>query len=431
MDQLVNPSETETNTAIETALGLGNGGTRKRRWRGWLYVLAALVFVGAGLAAYQWQGGRAATVEYTTVPATKADFTVQVSATGTLQPLTQVDISSELSGIVRTVAVSENQQVKKGDVLASLDTSRLEAQIERARASSAAAEANVENARVTLKENEQTLVRTTELARRGQATSQALESATATRDRAKAALDSAEANLAIANADLKLQQSDLDKSTIYAPIDGIVLTRSVDPGQTVASSLQAPVLFVLAADLKSMELKAAIDEADIGSVKIGQHARFTVDAFPDRPFDAEIRDISFASVTTDGVVTYDARLEVANDELLLRPGMTATVSVVTREAKDVLAVPSTAFRFRPAAVERERGWSITSLFTGRMGAPRNRSRQQATPTTSDGSRTLYILERGLPKAVSVKIGSTNGELTEIVSGLNEGDQVITASQTRG
>ena len=149
-------------------------------------------------------------------------------------------------------------------------------------------------------------------------------------------------------AELKQRQTDVEKSTIYAPIDGIVLTRSVDPGQTVASSLQAPILFVIAADLKSMELKAAIDEADIGGVARGQKARFTVDAFPDRSFDASIRDISFASVTTEGVVTYDARLDVDNAELLLRPGMTATVQVVTREAKDVITVPAAALPLPPA-----------------------------------------------------------------------------------
>ncbi len=431
MDQLVNPSEAESASAIEKALDLDKRGGRTRRRRGWLYVLAVLLVAAAATAAYQAYGGRAVTVDYTTVPAAKADLTVQVSATGTLQPLTQVDISSELSGIIRTVAVNENQQVKKGDVLAALDTSRLEAQIERAQASSKAAEANVETARVTLKENEQALARTAELTRRGQSTSQALEAATATRDRAKAALDSADANLAIANADLKLQQSDLDKSTIYAPIDGIVLTRSVDPGQTVASSLQAPVLFVIAADLKNMELKAAIDEADIGAVKIGQKARFTVDAFPERPFDAEIRDISFASVTTDGVVTYDARLEVANDELLLRPGMTATVSVVTRQARDVLTVPSTAFRYRPTPVARDSGWSLTSLFTGRMGGRRGGNRPQQAAEPADGSRILYVLKNGHPRAVNVKVGSTNGDLTEVLSGITEGDPVITASQQRG
>ncbi|MBZ9856716.1 efflux RND transporter periplasmic adaptor subunit [Mesorhizobium sp. CA13] len=429
MDQIVNLPKTESDSAIETALGLDQTGRRKKRRRGWLYGLLALIVLVAAFAGYQWYAGSPVKIDYTTAPAARADLTVEVSATGTLQPLTQVDISSQLSGIIRSVSVNENQQVKKGDVLAALDTAKLQVQIERAEASAKAAAANVADATVTLAENESALVRAAALTKRGMATDQSLEAATATRDRSKAALDSAEANLAIANADLKSQQTDLANSTIYAPIDGIVLTRSVDPGQTVASSLQAPVLFIIAADLRNMELVAAVDEADIGAVKPGQHARFTVDAFPERPFDAEIRDISYASVTTDGVVTYNARLEVDNNELLLRPGMTATVSVVTRQAKDVLTVPSSAFRYRPAQ-QAARGWSLSDLFTGRMGRPGgNRQRQAATPP-ADGSRTLYVLEKGHPHPVNVRIGSTDGELTEITSGLSEGAQVITASQQR-
>jgi HlyD family secretion protein len=429
VDQVVNPPKTESDSAIETELGLDRKGLRRTRRRGWLYALLALIVVAAAVAAaYQWYAGSPTKIDYTTVPAAVADLTVQVSATGTLQPLTQVDISSELSGVVRSVAVEENQQVKKGDVLATLDTAKLEVQIERAEASAKAAAASVEDATVTMKENENALARASELTKRGMATDQSLEAATATRDRSKAALDSAEANLAIANADLKAQQTDLAKSTIFAPIDGIVLTRSVDPGQTVASSLQAPVLFVIAADLRNMELQAAVDEADIGSVKPGQHARFTVDAFPERPFDAEIRDISFASVTTDGVVTYNARLEVDNGELLLRPGMTATVSVVTKQAKGVLTVPATAFRYRPAP-PAARTWSLSDLFSGRMGRPGG-NRPQATARPTDGSRTLYVLENGRPRPINVKIGSTDGELTEITSGLDEGAQVITGSQLR-
>ncbi|RWA68986.1 efflux RND transporter periplasmic adaptor subunit [Mesorhizobium sp.] len=427
MDQVVNPPKAESNTSIETALGLDRKGVSRKRRRGWLYVLLVLAVVAAAYGVYRWNAASPPRIEYTTAPATIADLTVQVSATGTLQPLTQVDISSELSGIVRSVAVNENQQVKKGDVLATLDTAKLEVQIERATASAKAAAASVEDAKVTLQENENAVVRASALTRRGMATDQSLEAATATRDRSKAALESAEANLAIAEADLKAQQTDLAKSTIYAPIDGIVLTRSVDPGQTVASSLQAPVLFVLAADLRNMELQAAVDEADIGQVKPGQHARFTVDAFPDRPFDAEIRDISYASVTTDGVVTYNARLEVDNSELLLRPGMTATVAVVTKQAQGVLTVPATAFRYRPAQ-QAARGWSLSDLFTGRMGHP-NRQRE-ATKAPTDGSRTLYVLENGRPHPVNVRIGSTDGEQTEITSGLREGAEVIIGSQQR-
>ena len=428
LDQLVNRPDEANAASIEKALGLDAKGRARRRRRGWLW-LVPIAVVAAGLyGGYAWFAAPSERTVYTAQPAEIGDLTVEVSATGNLQPLTQVDISSELSGVMRSVAVVENQHVKKGDVLAALDTTRLTAQIERAQASAKAAAAKVDDTRITLSQNAQALVRSQELFRRGQTTSQSLEAATAERDRAQSALDMAEANLAIAEADLKLQQADLAKSTIYAPIDGVVLTRAVNPGQTVASSMQAPVLFVLAADLSRMELKAAVDEADIGSVIKGQTARFTVDAFPDRRFDASIRDIAYASVATDGVVTYNAWLDVSNDELLLRPGMTATVSIVTKEAKGVLTVPATAFRYRPAPAARSSGFSLQNLFLGRpMRAPADRSRPASTP--ADGSRTLYVLKDGSAAPVRVKTGATDGERTEIVSGLNAGDQVITAQSS--
>ncbi len=415
--------------SIDEVLGLDSKGRpRRRNRRRWSYALAILVVLGGAYAAYSWFGSDAPTVVYETVPAAKDSLTVTVSATGTLQPLTQVDISSELSGVVRTVLVNENDLVKKGDVLAELDTTRIVAQVEGARASALAAEAKVEDARTTLKESGQALDRAQKLSTRGMVADQALDTALATRDRAEAAVKMAEASLQMSQAELKQRETDLEKSKIYAPIDGIVLTRSVDPGQTVASSLQAPVLFVIAADLKKMELKAAIDEADIGGVKPGQSARFTVDAFPDRAFDASIRDISYASVTTDGVVTYDARLDVDNAELLLRPGMTATVSVVTRQADGIVTVPASAFRFRPPVVERSSGWSLQRLFMPRMRA--GRPPQQAV--SNDGTRTLYVLKDGAPQPVKVKTGSTDGEKMEILSGLSEGDQVILgAREPRG
>ena len=417
--------QAEETAAVETTLALDKLDPARGRSLRWRYILAALLAAAILAAVYLWFGQSAPKVTYTTAPLESGDLTVEVSATGTLQPLTQVDISSELSGVVRSVAVNENQDVGKGDVLAVLDTTRLSAQIERAEASAKAAEAKVTDTATTLKETEQALTRARQLSSQRLVADQALETATAARDRAASAVAMAEANLAIAAAELKLQQADLEKSTIYAPIDGIVLTRSVDPGQTVASSLQAPVLFVIAADLRKMELKAAIDEADIGGVKPGQTARFTVDAFPDRRFDAKIRDIAFASVTTEGVVTYDARLDVDNAELLLRPGMTATVAVITREADGILTVPSSAFRFQPPVARERSGWSLQNLFMPRMG--RGGGQRQQRAAAQDGVRTLYVLENGAPKAVQVKPGSTDGEKVEVLSGLKQGDLVITAA----
>ena len=410
------------------ALGLGTKASGHRRGRTWLYLAVAAMLALGGLAYWQF-GGAAPQISYVTQPAEKGDITVEVSATGTLQPLIQVDISSELSGVMRSVAVDENQLVKKGDVLAELDTVRLAAQIERAEASTKAAAAKVTEAKTTMQETEQARIRAAALAKRGMVTDQALEAATAARDRASANVAISEANLAIAQAEMKLQQADLQKSTIYAPIDGIVLTRSVNPGQTVASSMQAPVLFVLAANLENMELKAAVDEADIGGVKPGQTARFTVDAFPERKFDAEIREISFASVATEGVVTYDARLNVDNQELLLRPGMTATVAIVTREARDVVMVPATAFRFSPQATG-QRSTSLRDLFMPRMGRRGGQRQEQRSPEA--GTRTLYVLKDGAPEAVQVKTGATDGENIEILSGVAEGDPIVTGvRQPRG
>lgn len=405
--------------SIEAQLGLdGKGRTRARRR--WPYILIALALAG-GAAAYTYYPASQTTsvASFRTAPAEVAPLTVEVTATGTLQPLTQVDISSELSGVVRTVAVQENQRVAKGDVLATLDTSRLEAEIERAEASVKSADAKVQEAQATLKEMQTAFQRADQLMKRGVSNQLTLDTAAAARDRAQSGLAVAEANAAIAAAELKLQQSSLEKSTIYAPIDGMVLTRSVDPGQTVASSLQAPVLFVIAADLSKMELKAAVDEADIGGVKAGQKARFTVDAFPDRTFDAAIRDIAYASVTTENVVTYDARLDVDNAELLLRPGMTATVTIVTRETPDALTVPSAAFRYRPPVESADRAWSIERLFR----PPMRRQRDNRVQRT-DGTRPLYVLRNGAAELVNVKTGATDGDRTEILSGLAAGDQVI-------
>jgi HlyD family secretion protein len=426
MDQIVNRPTAKSAPPVELPAGPASKLARVRPSLRWVWTLAGVFAVCAGLTYFLFGGSSG--ISYSTVEAEMGSITVEVSATGTLQPLTKVDISSELSGIVRSVAVVENQRVKKGDVLASLDTLVLSAMVERAEASVKAARAKVAEANTTLGETEGALARAKELARRGQVTEQALETATAARDRASANVQMAEANLAIAIADLKLQQADLQKSTIYAPIDGVVLTRSVNPGQTVASEMQAPVLFVIAENLERMELKAAIDEADIGNVKPGQEARFTVDAFPLRPFDATIRDIAYASVVTEGVVTYDARLDVHNDELLLRPGMTATATIVTGRAEDVVTVPAAAFRFAPPSTSERRGFSLNDLFLPRepMGRGRPRAGSIAMPT-EDGTRTIYLLRDGVPEAVAVKVGVSDDETVEIVSGVEAGDEVIVSA----
>lgn len=410
---------------IAKVLGLGADGKPAPRRSKSLLALSALAVLGmAGAYAYVSLAGQPAPVVYATAPAERGALTVEVSATGTLQPLTQVEISSELSGVVRQVFVGENERVAAGDLLAELDTTRIEAQIERAEANVAASAARVSDADVTLAETESALRRARELSGRGMVADQTLETALAARDRAESAVEIARANLAIAEAELKLQQADLEKSYILSPIDGMVLTRSVNPGQTVASSMSAPVLFLIAENLETMELKAAIDEADIGSVAAGQTARFTVDAFSGRAFDAQIRDISFASVETDGVVTYEARLNVANQDLLLRPGMTASVDIVTREAQDALLVPAAAFRFSPPEEAETRGFSIQSMFMPARPRMGQRGGGQRMRGGADAGRPLYVLRGGEPEMVRVETGASDGAVMEILSGLSEGDEVV-------
>lgn len=414
---------------IEKALNLDSSGKPNSSRRRWPYIAVFALAVGAG--AVWWQMGSTAEeeVSYRTAPVERGAIVVEVSATGTLQPLTQVDVSSELSGVVRSVAAEENQRVARNDVLAELDTTRITAQIERAQANVMAAKARVADAEVTAKEMEQTFARANQLSGRGMTTAQALETATAAHDRAQSAVSIAQANLAVAEAELKLQQADLAKSTIYAPIDGIVLSRSVNPGQTVASSMQAPVLFVIAENLETMELKTAIDEADIGAVSAGQEARFTVDAFPERRFDATIRDVSYASEVTEGVVTYQARLNVDNKALLLRPGMTASVNIVTRQDDDVLLVPAAAFRFSPQQRTQSSSWSLQQLFMPAR-PPIGMWRRGGSETSGQG-RPLYVLRDGEPQAVRVTTGATANDKIEILSGLEEGDQVILGVVTAG
>ena len=425
MDKLVRERQSAPDINATLSLDKAGRSSKGARKLGFWIVVAAL----AGAAWFGWSAySSSSTVAktYASDPAAKTDLVIEVSATGTLQPLTQVDVSSEQSGVIREVRVSENQFVKKGDVLLILDTTTLSAQVERAEAGVKASKAQIADAQTSLKEAEQTLARAQLLKARGTVSQQDYDSALAKRDRATSAVTSAEAALSVSEAELKVQQAALAKSTIYAPIDGIVLTRSADPGQTVAASLSAPVLFVIAEDLKRMKLEAAIDEADIGMVKQGQKANFKVDAYTDKGFTAEITEVAYASKTTDNVVTYQAELGVANEDLSLRPGMTANVDITVREANGVLTVPNAAFRYQPVVAEKKTGMSLTSLFMPRFP----RANRQANPkAAADGSRTLYILESGTPKAVQVKTGSTDGNRTEILSGLNEGDKVITAEST--
>lgn len=360
-------------------------GTRRRRVSRlvWTVLLAAVLAGGA----LWWSARGTAVTTYSTEPAAKGSLTVTVTATGSIYPTNQVDVGSELSGTVRTVAVTYNSRVRTGDVLAVLDTDKLEVAVASARAKLAAADAKIVEAGATIREAQGEFDRKSVLLQRTVVSTQEVETARAALDRALAARTSAEADRLVAEADLKLAETNLVKARILSPIDGVVLDRAVDPGQTIAASMQAPVLFTIAEDLKRMELRVDVDEADVGRVGVGQTASFTVDAYPDRIFPATIRDIRYASETVQNVVTYKAILDVDNEDLALRPGMTATADVTVEHVADALLVPNAALRWTPPSDATEAGGSLLSRMLPRPRASRP-LRRRSSPAGSGPSMSF-------------------------------------------
>lgn len=410
---------TDQATAMQQVLAAD----RKGRGRGWLWGAGALL-LAAGAAGWLWLGSGSA-VTYVTDPVTRASLRAEVTATGTVQPTTEVEVSSELSGTLAVVEVNFNDPVTVGQPLARLDDAKLRAQVALSEAGLAQARAKVAEAEATLQQTSADLTRVQELVRRGQKSQTELETAEASEKRAQAAVDSAKANLTIAEASLALDRTDLAKAVIRSPIKGIVLDRAAEPGQIVASSLSAPVLFTLAEDLARMELQVDIDEADIGRVKMGDQAAFTVDAYGGRSFPAMITQLRYAPEDTDGVVTYKGVLSVDNAEGLLRPGMTATANVVVAEAVDVLTVANAALRYAPATDSSE---SSSGSGSGLLGMLMPRRPDATGRSATDGS-AVWVLRDGAPVSVAVETGETDGTRTEIRQGdLAEGDLVITDEQ---
>lgn len=413
--------------AVAAVLGGSPDRRRGRRALRWmLIVLALLVVVVAG---YGWflRGRQAAQPRYQTAEVARGNLVVTVAATGNLQPTNQVDVGSELSGIMESVKVDVNDTVKRGQVLAQLDVSRLTDQIASARGALAAARAQVRQAAATVTETRLQLSRLTRMHATSGGTVPAqvdIDTARAALQRAQGAEASAQAAVVQAQASLSTGETNLAKASIRSPIDGVVLSRSIEPGQTVAASLQAPVLFTLAEDLSKMELQVDVDEADVGLVHDGQQASFTVDAYPGREYPAKVRRVGFGSQTKDGVVAYLTVLTVNNDDLSLRPGMTATAAIVVNERHQVLLVPSAALRFTPPSTTS--GQTSGSLVSRLMPRPPHGPSRAASGTGK--SRQVWVLRDGEPLAVPVTVGASNGQLTEVTGGgLQPGMRVITES----
>jgi HlyD family secretion protein len=413
---------------IEKVLGLGPEAQAKRWFKRGIWLAVLAVAIVGGVLWYQNSQTTANAVTYETSPAKRADLTVTVTATGTIQPTTQIDVSSEMSGVVRSVNVDNNSLIKKGDVLAELDSERFKGQLKSLHASVESAKAKLADTQATLKASELAYTRQISLQKRGLVITQDLEAAQAAQQRAIAAVVSAQADIQVAIANLELKQIDIDKSRILSPVDGIVLKRAVEPGQTVASSLQAPVLFTLAEDLKRMQLEANIDEADIGAVKLGQKANFTVDAFSGRNFPARIESVEFYPETTDGVVTYKAILSVDNSDLALRPGMTATAQVTVQEITNALLIPNAALRYSPPVAAKQQSFSLSRLFLPRMP----RSEKPARPESASGERVVWVLKGNVPEPVGITTGASDGKMTAVVKGGIAADALlITAARQAG
>ncbi len=412
-------------------------------WAGIAIVALLVVFLLSRLFMGAEKAG------YATEAVQKGNLTVTVSATGKLAPINQVTVGSQLSGQVIKVLVDVNDRVTAGQPLALIDPSQFDDQVKQAQATLAANTAAVGQAQATLAQNKATLARYQEVSRLSGGRVPAkteMDQAIADRDRALANLNAANANVVSARAALSSAQTQRVRAVIRSPVTGVVLARQIDPGQTVAASFNTPTLFVIAQDLRQMKLEVAIDEADVGNVKEGQRATFTVDAFPGRTFPASIirvdvgsnlsvQDATSSSSTTSStsttgqVVSYAADLSVANPDEQLRPGMTATADIVTLEKKDVLLVPNAALRFKPqasATPSAQASGGIAGALTPRMRR-RGGSDNAAAPLERGSKQSVYIKQAdGSLKQISVTTGDSDGTMTEVTGGdLQPGMQVVT------
>lgn len=416
--------------SVREHLGIDQHPRRLMRPGPWMFGI--LVVVGAVAAAWWWNGtGEPVAAAYVTQNVVRGDLRVTVTATGTLTPINQVDVGSELSGIVKSVAVDYNDRVRAGQILARLDTTKLQAQASQIRAALDAARARGQQAQATLEEAQAHFTRAEQLAASQLLPESDLDTARATLRRAEADRSNAAATVAQSEATLRATETDLTKMVIRSPITGVVLKRTIEPGQTVAASFQAPVLFTLAEDLARMELDIDVDEADVGQVQAGQDATFTVDAYPDRTFSARVAKVSFSATTTGGVVTYKTALTVDNLDLLLRPGMTTTADVLVGTVSNGLLVPNAALRFNPTTSPEQSPSASGGPFGRMMPRPARPSQAAQGPTTRGTAQRVWIVRDGKATAVDVTVGMTDGRMTEVTGGdLEAGTPVVVQAAAR-
>jgi len=416
-------------------LGIDATSSRRRRWK-WTIFIALLIvlFIVIGIVRNKSRQGEELSY-FKTREVTTGPLTVTVMATGTLKPTNQVDVGSELSGIIKTVEVQYNDRVKVGQVLTTLDASRYEAQVNQSKASLQSAKAQVLNAEATEKEAQSKLDRLKDVweTSGGKVPSKLeLDAAEAALQRARASVATAKAQVSQAQATLEENQTNMSKLVIRSPVNGIVLSREVEPGQTVAASFQAPVLFTLAEDLSRMELYVDVDEADVGQVKRGQQATFTVYGYPDKTFKAYITQVRYGAKTVSGVVTYETVLDVDNSELLLRPGMTATAEILINKLENVLLIDNAALRYTPSENDRTTFSGQKPGFFKRIFAspPRSKTEEKEEKFQDKKKKEVWVLRDNVIVPIKITTGVTDGMMTEFTGGdIKPGDKVIIGTES--
>jgi len=426
----MNDPNSQAPQPIAEVLGLNPANSRQplKKWL-WLAVALGITIL---VVVFAFNSGNNQQAGYVTQAVTHGDLEVTVSATGTLAPLKEVEVGIEVSGTIKSVEADYNDSVTVGQVLARLDTTRLEAQALQSQAGLESSRAKVRQTHASLLEAEVKMARQLHVQQLsgGKVPSlYDLDTARATLARARADEAAAKAAVDQAQATLNVNRTDITKAVVRSPINGVVLKRSVEPGQTVASQFQAPVLFTLAEDLTQMELQVDVDEADVGLVQPGQKALFTVDAYADRSFPAEITQVRFGSETVDGVVTYKTVLRVDNSALSLRPGMTATAVITVNKKTDVLLVANSVLRFTPPVTPGEQKAKGSFLDSLLPHPPRQESRQAESANSK--TQQVWTLRNGELASISITKGATNGIVTEIVDGaVTAGTELVTGQVSK-
>jgi HlyD family secretion protein len=400
---------------MRDTLGIAHGRKRWFRLIRWLvFLLLAAVAINVWLSKQKADAAKPK-VRFRTESACAGDLTVAVTATGQLKPTRTVDVGSEVSGLIDEVLVNYNDTVKDGQIMARINTEKLDAQVSQDRAQLASARAKVEDAKVTVSANEIKYKRLLDASKRsnGQLVSQQdVDTAFADDERAKVAVTTAQAAVTQAEASLKIDETNVSKAVIKSPVNGTVLARNVEPGQTIAASFSVTTMFQIAEDLKKMKLEVNIDEADVGQVKEGQRVLFTVDAYPGRQFPGAITQLRYNSTTSNNVVTYLAVISVDNSELLLRPGMTATASITVLALKSALLVPNHALRFTPTAAPEAGG----GFFSKLAPVPDSGTQKESDAPAALNNPRVWIVRNGSPSPIPLVLGATDGKFTQVKSG---------------